>query len=262
MRWAGERLADDLTVTTLAGRAGYSEAHFSRLFRAVAGQSPACWLAGCRVARAAERLRSSHDHVLDVALECGFADVTTFARAFRRHTGLPPTAYRRAAGARPQPPAVVREAGTVELQAFSLCGLVADVAADPVAPARLWQALRQRLAEDGRYVDPRHFRQVAFWRGNPEALYTCAAGFLDETSGDLPLPFARLNIPAGVCRRFVAEPSAAGFAAAYAAIYGALLPASGDRLAADFVIERPRSDGSDGVEIWVPIAATVDDDRP
>lgn len=263
MRWAEERLADDLSVAALARRAGYSDAHFSRLFLAVVGETPAGWLTGRRVERAAGRLRSGNAHVLDVALDCGFADVTTFARAFRRRTGLSPSAYRRATGggAERRPVVPVREAGTVALPGFALCALVADVAADPAAPAALWQALRQRLAEEGRRVDPASFRQVAFWRGNPEARYTCAVGYVCEADEDLALPFARLRIPAAVCRRFVAEPSATGFAAAYAAIYGALLPASGDRLAADFVIERPRSDGNDGVEIWVPIAATVDDDR-
>ena len=47
-------------------------------------------------------------------------------------------------------------------------------------------------------------------------------------------------------------------AAAYEAIYADLLPAAGDRLAANFVIERPCPDGGEGVEVLVPIVGTVD----
>lgn len=259
MRWAEQRLADDLTVAAMAERAGYSGAHFSRLFSTVAGESPASWLTGRRVARAAERLRSTNMHVLDLALECGFVDVTTFARSFRRRFGLSPSAYRRVT--RPdagRSVGLVREVGTVASPAFHLCGLTADVTADPSAPASLWQTFRQLLADDGLHIDPGNFRQVAFWRGDAQVRYTCIVGFVCGVGEELPLPFMTLTVPAAVCRRFVVERPAEALASAYEVIYGELLPAAGDRLAADFVIERPRPDGGEGVEIWVPIAGAVE----
>lgn len=259
MRWAGERLADDLSVAAMARRSGYSEAHFSRLFSAVTGESPAGWLTGRRVMRAAECLRSSRTHVLDIALDCGFADVTTFARAFRRRMGLSPSAYRRAMGAGDEyPTGSVREAGTVASPAFCLSALTVDVVDDPTAPAGLWQSVRRYLEDTGLRVDGRDMRQVAFWRGDPQTRYTCAVGFVCGAGEDLPLPFALLRVPAALCRRFVIERPGETLAAAYEAIYGDLLPAAGDRLAADFVIERPRPDGGEGVEILVPIVGTVD----
>jgi len=259
MRWADERLADGLSVAAMARRSGYSEAHFSRLFSAVAGESPASWLASRRVTRAIERLRSSRTHVLDIALDCGFADVTTFARVFRRRTGLSPSAYRRALGVGGERPAgAVREAGPVASPAFCLSALTIDVVDDPAAPARLWQSVRRYLEEAGLRIDGRDMRQVAFWRCDPQTRYTCAAGFVCGTGEDLPLPFTLLRVPAALCRRFVIERPDETLAAAYEAIYGDLLPAAGDRLAADFVIERPRPDGGEGVEILVPIVGTLD----
>ncbi|MCM5556745.1 AraC family transcriptional regulator [Pleomorphomonas sp. JP5] len=258
MRWVDGRLADDLSVAAMARRAGYSEAHFSRLFSAVVGESPACWLTGRRVSRAAECLRSGKARVLDIALECGFADVTTFARAFRRRTGLSPSAYRRIVRpGKARSDGFVRDEGTVASPTFCLSALTADVMADPTAPASLWQALLGRLADGDLHEGRRDLRQVAFWQGDPQTRYTCAVGWVCGEGDALPLPFALLRIPAALCRRFVIEGPHEQLAMAYEAIYGDLLPASGDRLAANFVIERPRPDGSEGVEILVPIAGTV-----
>jgi AraC-like DNA-binding protein/predicted transcriptional regulator YdeE len=256
MCWAEAHLDQALSVEVLARRAGYSLSHFSRLFAVVAGESPARWLIGRRVKMAAERLLANREHVLDVAFACGFRDVTTFPRAFRRRTGLSPTAFRRlhsTEAARRSPP--VRAGGVVPSAAFHLCGLMADVSADPAAPGMLWRTLFQMLDEAGVPIAGREFRQVAFWRGDPEVRYTCIAGFVGAEGDDLPLPFVSLDIPSCTCRCFVVDGKAECLAGAYDEIYSALLPGSGDRAAGDFVLERPRRDGGEGVEIWLPIAA-------
>jgi AraC family transcriptional regulator len=50
-----------------------------------------------RVCRdAASRLATGTDKVLDVALDCGFGDVSNFNRAFRREFGVSPRLFRRA----------------------------------------------------------------------------------------------------------------------------------------------------------------------
>jgi len=47
-----------------------------------------------RLHRAAVKLRRSSDTIAAVALDCGFDDLSTFNRQFRRATGLTPSAYR------------------------------------------------------------------------------------------------------------------------------------------------------------------------
>ncbi len=254
MAWAAERLDQDLSVGVLSQRAGYSTHHFSRAFAAIAGESPARWVRGLRVAHACERLVDSRARILDIALECGFNDVTTFARAFRRSTGLSPSHFRRVRRNEEVPHENVAIAERVFLPAFRLCGLSADIDEDATAPAALWQRLMSLIEETGLEIAYDAFRQIAFWRHNPNGRCTCVAGFVQEGDEQLPLPFVTVDIPAATCRRFVINGRSDCYQAAYDAVFDTLLPAMRDRPLGNYVCERPRLDGGEGIEIWVPVA--------
>ncbi|HWE53567.1 MAG TPA: AraC family transcriptional regulator [Bryobacteraceae bacterium] len=58
------------------------------------GTTPHQYLLRMRLRRAALRLRTARSKVLDVALECGFGDVSNFLRAFRGEFGVSPRVYR------------------------------------------------------------------------------------------------------------------------------------------------------------------------
>jgi AraC-like DNA-binding protein len=51
-----------------------------------------------RLRRAAVRIASERAKILDIALDCGFGDVSNFNRAFRAEFGVSPRIYRRSAG--------------------------------------------------------------------------------------------------------------------------------------------------------------------
>ena len=253
MAWALDHLDEDLSVEMLSRRAGYSTPYFSRAFAAVVGETPANWVLSRRVERAAERLSNGSARVLDVALDCGFNDVTTFERAFRRRTGLTPSAFRRVRSGEDMPARLVTTGERTLLPAFRLSGLAIDVVADPTAPAALWQRLTKLIAETGIVVDSSAFRQVAFWQGDPEKRYTCVAGFVHDEGAPLALPFVNIDIPAATCRRFVVSGGTEQIVAAYEAIFDTLLPKLHDWPVGNFVCELPRADGTDGVEIWLPV---------
>jgi AraC-like DNA-binding protein len=51
-----------------------------------------------RLRRAAVRLRNEPAKIVDIALDCGFGDVSNFNRAFRAEFGVSPRAYRNRRG--------------------------------------------------------------------------------------------------------------------------------------------------------------------
>jgi AraC family transcriptional regulator len=81
----------------LSARAGWSPFHLHRAFRRVVGETPKQYMLRLRLERAAVRLLSGRESILDVALASGFASHEVFTRAFRRHFGQPPARYRAAA---------------------------------------------------------------------------------------------------------------------------------------------------------------------
>jgi transcriptional regulator GlxA family with amidase domain len=92
--WIADHLADDLCVAALAGRAGMSERHFTRVFREATGSTPAAYVEAVRVEAACRLLESSAQTVHAVARACGFASAETLHRSFKRIVQVTPGEYR------------------------------------------------------------------------------------------------------------------------------------------------------------------------
>jgi AraC-like DNA-binding protein len=83
------------TLDELAGGVGVSKSYLSRSFRGYTGQTVMGYLTGRRIERAMLLLQTTDRKVLDIALDCGFGDLSHFIRTFRRRVGATPTRYRR-----------------------------------------------------------------------------------------------------------------------------------------------------------------------
>jgi transcriptional regulator GlxA family with amidase domain len=81
------------TVDSLARIALASRSAFSERFRLAVGESPARYLARIRMEHA-KRLLRDRITVAEVAVRLGYGSEAAFSRAFRRHAGAPPTAWR------------------------------------------------------------------------------------------------------------------------------------------------------------------------
>ncbi len=84
-----------LTLEELAAEAALEPKYFCRVFRQLTGRTPVNYLNYYRVECAAELLCSTQESITDIALSCGFGDVSYFSRMFRRYKGEPPSQYRR-----------------------------------------------------------------------------------------------------------------------------------------------------------------------
>ena len=82
------------TIDVMARNAGVSPYHFLRTFERLTGVTPHQYILRARLREAALRLRSRRDTILEIALQCGFGDVSNFNRAFRAEFELSPRAYR------------------------------------------------------------------------------------------------------------------------------------------------------------------------
>ncbi len=87
--------AEPLTLGDLAAEASLDPKYFCRVFRQITGRTPGDYLAYYRVECAAELLCATRDSVTEVALACGFGDVSYFSRVFRRFKNQTPGEYRR-----------------------------------------------------------------------------------------------------------------------------------------------------------------------
>jgi AraC family transcriptional regulator len=88
-------LDQDLTLEALAGEAGYSRAHFLRMFRESTGTTPHQYVLQRRIMRAEELLSAGGRGIAEIAFTCGFSSQAHLTLAFKKQTGMTPAEYRR-----------------------------------------------------------------------------------------------------------------------------------------------------------------------
>ncbi|WP_449316180.1 helix-turn-helix transcriptional regulator [Rubneribacter sp.] len=87
-------LAGALTCEELARRACMGQTKLKAAFKTAYGTSPAAFVTNARIERAIELLSSTDLPIAQVAHAVGYRKPGAFAEAFRRRTGVAPSAYR------------------------------------------------------------------------------------------------------------------------------------------------------------------------
>ena len=95
VRFVRDHLDADLSCDALARRACMGQTKLKAAFKAAYGTSPAAFVADARIERAIELLNSTDEPIAHIARAVGYRKPGAFAEAFRRRTGVPPSAYRR-----------------------------------------------------------------------------------------------------------------------------------------------------------------------
>ncbi len=93
-----------ITLAELAALAGMSPKYFCRAFAQMTGKTPIEYLNYYRVEQAGEQLLLTDRSVTDIALGCGFNDMSYFSKIFSRYKGVSPMAYRKTQSPEITPP--------------------------------------------------------------------------------------------------------------------------------------------------------------
>ena len=96
--WVHLRDGREVSLTCMAGAAGLERRTFLRRFANATGMTPIEYCRAVRIARARELLEGGNTPQKEIAQSLGYKDVTSFARVFRKVTGLAPGAHRKRFG--------------------------------------------------------------------------------------------------------------------------------------------------------------------
>lgn len=91
----GWHLETSLTLQTLARRFGMNQTYVSRALNQGLDMSFSLFINGLRIEHAKELISREEINLLDVALSSGFGSKASFNRAFKLHTSLSPSEFRR-----------------------------------------------------------------------------------------------------------------------------------------------------------------------
>ena len=90
-----ENYAENITVEKMASISNYSKSYFSKLFKQLTGDSFTHYLKNFRLEIAADRIRTEKTKISEIAIDCGFSNLSYFSRAFYEKYHITPSDYRK-----------------------------------------------------------------------------------------------------------------------------------------------------------------------
>ena len=90
-----QHYSEPLSLQALANTVHMNSHYFCRFFKELTDQTPIEYLNSYRVEAACEQLYVSQKSILEIALDCGFNDVSYFIKVFKKYKNLTPSEYRR-----------------------------------------------------------------------------------------------------------------------------------------------------------------------
>lgn len=97
VRYISENFCESFKISDLAAMHGYSPNHLSGIFKRYTGESITQFAINARVRAACGMLADTDKTIAEVAVSCGFDNISYFNRTFLKKIGVTPGCYRTAA---------------------------------------------------------------------------------------------------------------------------------------------------------------------
>lgn len=94
LQYIEEHLSDSIEITDIADTALISVSECLRCFKHSIGTTPIQYVKQLRIQKAAELLSSTTLSITEVAIECGFQEMSYFSKTFKQTHGCTPSEYR------------------------------------------------------------------------------------------------------------------------------------------------------------------------
>lgn len=95
------RYHETLTLEEMAACANMNKKYFCRYFKSMTQKTPVEYLNYYRIECACEQMLNSDAKISEIALRCGFNDISYFIKVFKRYKGASPLQYLRRSGFSP-----------------------------------------------------------------------------------------------------------------------------------------------------------------
>ena len=88
-----DHYSEQITLEEASDHAGFSPSYFSKYFKRLTGTNFNQYLNLLRIAHATDMISRTGDTFTNIAFSCGFNNIRTFNRVFRKYTGVSPSEY-------------------------------------------------------------------------------------------------------------------------------------------------------------------------
>lgn len=85
--------SDNISLEDLSDVAGMSPKYFCRFFKEMTERSPIDYVNYYRIECASEQLSTTDSSITEIAINCGFNDMSYFSKLFKRYKGVSPRQY-------------------------------------------------------------------------------------------------------------------------------------------------------------------------
>ncbi len=233
-----DNLGGDLSLDTLAKVACMSPFHWHRVFYGITGETLANCIRRVRMDRATFLLLQSKQSVAEIAAQCGYGNVQSFARSFQADYGLTPSKFRKSeifhrASSPPKP--FAPKTFDIEIRQQPAIRLVADShKGDYQFLGRTISQLHARLNLREIKLGVDAFSAAAILHDDPflvpEPDLRSDIGFVISSEIDLPEEFSEFRIASSRCAVLHFAGPHVGLYEAYQYLYGQWVPNNGVEL--------------------------------